>query len=283
MLRQQWRLIRSGPLRGACNMALDEALLESVAGGRSLPVLRLYGWAPPTVTLGYFQRAESTVNLESCRSLGIDVVRRITGGRAVLHHREVTYAVISPESSSLFPGGILENYRVIARVLQQTLDSFGLATILAPGRSRGSSGSGAQQSACFTAPATHELLHAGCKVTGSAQKRQGDAFLQHGSIPVDLDPACLFRALDTEHRLSPQAGGQLLAGSVGWLNRWLPQPVTIAEVEERLLACFARGWDACLVEDLPTATEQERAAQLTVEKYDDPAWTLNRQGVDRKK
>ncbi len=114
-------------------------------------------------------------------------------------------------------------------------------------------------------------------MTGSAQKRQGDAFLQHGSIPVELDPQNLFRALDTEQRLSPAAGGQLLAQSVGWLNRWLPQAVTIAEVEERLLACFARRWGAGLTEDLPTAAERARAAQLAAEKYEKPAWTLNRQ------
>jgi lipoate-protein ligase A len=277
MSRQKWRLIRSGPLTGARNMALDEALLESVAAGRSLPTLRLYGWSPPTVTLGYFQRVESSVNLESCRNLGFDVVRRVTGGRAVLHDREVTYAVISPERCALFPGGVLENYRVIARVLQQTLDSFGLTTFLAPGRSRGSNGSGAQHSACFTAPATHELLHAGCKVTGSAQKRHGSAFLQHGSIPVELDPERLFRVLDTEQRIAPAAGGQLLAQSVGWLNRWLPLPVTVAEVEERLLVSIVRNWDVCLVEDEPSAAEQDRTAQLAKEKYENAFWTLNRQ------
>jgi lipoate-protein ligase A len=259
-------------------MALDEALLESVAAGRSLPILRLYGWSPPTVTLGYSQRVESSVNLEACRSLGYDVVRRVTGGRAVLHDREVTYAVVSPERSPLFPGGILDNYRVIARALQQTLDSFGLTTSLAPGRSRGHHGCGAQQSACFTAPATFELLHAGCKVTGSAQKRQGAAFLQHGSIPVELDAERLFRVLDTEGQIGPAAGGHLLAQSVGWLNRWLPQPVTVAEVEERLLAAIVGDWDICLVEDEPGAAEQERAEKLSAEKYGNAFWTLNRQG-----
>jgi lipoate-protein ligase A len=277
MAHQQWRLIRSGPSTGACNMALDEALLESVAAGRSLPVLRFYGWLPPTVTLGYFQRVEAAVNLEACRRLGFEVVRRSTGGRAVLHDREVTYAVISPECSALFPGGILENYRVIARVLQQTLDSFGLVTSLVPGRGRSGGHSAAQHSACFTAPASWELLHAGCKLTGSAQRRQGSAFLQHGSIPVDLDPQSLFLALDTEQRLSPPAGGQLLAQSVGWLNRWLPQAVTTAEVEGRLLACFVRDWDVCLIEDSPTAAEQERAAQLAAAKYGNLDWTLSRQ------
>jgi lipoyl(octanoyl) transferase len=277
MSRPRWRLIRSGPATGAWNMALDEALLESVASGRSLPILRLYGWQPPTVTLGYAQRLEASVNLETCRRLGFDVVRRITGGRAVLHDREVTYSVISPERSTLFPGGILENYRVISCVLQQTLDSFGLETSQVASRSRSVGHSAAQQSACFTAPATWELLHAGCKMTGSAQKRQGDAFLQHGSIPVELDPQKLFLALDTEQRLSPAAGGKLLAQSIGWLNRWLPQAVTMAEVEERLLACFARMWGAGLIEDQPTSAERTRAAQLSAAKYEEPAWTLNRQ------
>jgi len=274
MSRPAWRLIRSGASTGATNMALDEALLESVAAGRSLPVLRLYGWQPPTVTLGYFQKAEAAVNLEACRRLGLDVVRRITGGRAVLHDREVTYAVISPERSALFPGGVLDNYRVIARVLQRTLDSFGLTTLLAPGRSRGSGGRGAEQSACFTAPATSELLHAGCKVTGSAQKRQGEAFLQHGSIPLDLDPQQLFRALDTAGELSPEMGGQLLAQSVGWLNRWLPQPVEVADVEERLLASMEREWSIELLADAPSEAELARASELRAEKYGNPEWNL---------
>lgn len=273
MPRPRWRLIRSGPLSGAENMALDEALLESVAAGRSLPVLRFYGWQPPAVSLGYFQQLASAVDPEACRQLGYDIVRRLTGGRAVLHDCEVTYAVISPERSELFPGGILENYRVIARGLQQALDSFGLQTSLAPGRTACGGNSAAQQSACFTAPATWELLHAGCKMTGSAQKRQGDVFLQHGSIPLDLDPVRLFQALDTEHRLTPMAGGQLLAGSVGWLNRWLAHPVTAASVETRLLECFSRLWEVCLEEDRPTVIEQRRAALLAAEKYANPVWT----------
>jgi len=276
MDRPQWRLIRSGAMSGARNMALDEALLESVAAGTSPPLLRLYRWQPATVTLGYAQAAGAAVNLQACRELGLDVVRRVTGGRAVLHEREVTYAVVSPERSALFPGGILENYRVIARALQQTLDSFGLKTLLAAGRSRGKGEGGAQQSACFTAPATHELLCAGCKVTGSAQKRQGTAFLQHGSIPVDLDPVRLFCALDTAGRLSPEQGGAELARSVGWLNRYLPQPVAIDAVEERLLEVSARLWGVRLVTDAPTAQEEARAEELLAEKYGHLDWTLHR-------
>jgi lipoate-protein ligase A len=274
-----WRLICSGPLTGAMNMALDEALLEAVARGSSPPVLRLYRWAPPAVSLGYFQRGEGVVNLQACRDLGYDIVRRITGGRAVLHHREATYAVISPEKSSLFPGGILENYRVIAGVLLQAFQSLGIDATLAPARDTGRKERGAQSSACFTASASYELSSRGCKITGSAQKRQDGAFLQHGSIPLDLDPVQLFLALDTRGLYTPDEGGRRLGRRVGWLNRWLPEPVTIDQVEECLVTAFARKANICFAADSPTPAELRRAEALAAEKYGNPHWVMK--GIDQ--
>src|SRR5512137_1406754 len=93
--RQVWRLIRSGALPGAMNMALDDALLHAVADGASPPILRLYRWRPATLTVGYAQSLDAGVDLEACRAAGVEVIRRPTGGRAVLHDREVTYAVIA--------------------------------------------------------------------------------------------------------------------------------------------------------------------------------------------
>jgi lipoate-protein ligase A len=278
MTSPPWRLIRSDFSNGSENMAVDEALLEAVARGLSGPVLRLYRWAPPTVTLGYSQRGAEVVNLAACRDLGLAVVRRCTGGRAVLHDREVTYAVISPERSGIFPGGILENYKVIAGVLRRTLEAFGLAAEMAAGRSRGAGGGGVRQSACFTAPSSYELVCRGCKVTGSAQKRHGNAFLQHGSIPVDMDLERLFLALDTRRHLSAAAGGRLLGRSIGWMNRWLESPVAVSEVEERLVAACAEVWGIRYIESELSAAEQERAAVLLKEKYADPSWNLR--GVD---
>ncbi len=270
-----WRLIRSGALSGALNMALDQALLERVAAGASPPVLRLYRWDPPAVTLGYGQRGGDVVNLAACRELGFDVVRRPTGGRAVLHRDEVTYAVIAPEQSELFPGGIAANYRVIARALQALLASFGLETELAPGRPRAAGeGSGAEHSACFTAPAVAELVHCGRKVTGSAQKRQGGAFLQHGSVPLDLDLEQLFAALDTRGRLTPAAGAQRLGEKIGWLNRWRSVPVTVAEAEERLIETLAGQWGVSFAAGEPTSEEWLRARALVLERFADPGWTL---------
>lgn len=274
MTSPPWRLIRSDFLSGAENMAVDEALLEAVAQGGAGPVLRLYRWEPPTVTLGYFQRGPDVVNLDACRDLGLAVVRRCTGGRAVLHDREVTYAVVSPERSGVFPGGILENYKVIAGVLRRTLESFGLPAEMAPGRSHGAGGEGVQQSACFTAPSSYELVHQGCKVTGSAQKRCGSAFLQHGSIPVEMDLERLFLALDTRRHIGAAAGGRLLGRSIGWMNRWLESPVTVSDVEDRLVAACAEAWGIQFVESGLSAAEQERAAVLLKEKYAVPSWNL---------
>lgn len=270
---QSWRLLRSGPAPAAWNMALDEALLEAVAAGRSGPVLRLYRWQPAAVTLGYAQRGAEVVNLDACRKLGLDVVRRCTGGRAVLHEHEVTYAVIAPERGGPFPGGILANYGVIARVLGNTLRALGLPVSEQPQRSAAKGASACERSACFTAPASFEQVCHGCKVSGSAQKRLGGAFLQHGSLPVDLDPARLFLALDTRGELSPAEGGARLAASVGWINRWRAEPATVAAVEAQLLAGFAADLAISLQEESPRADELARADTLLRTRYATPAWT----------
>ena len=269
-----WRLIRSEALSAAMNMALDEALLESVAAGRSLPVLRLYRWQPAAISLGYGQRGARVVNLSACRELGFDVVRRMTGGRAVLHDREVTYAVAAREGQAPLTGKVLDTYRIIAGVLAEVVGSFGLAATLARERQAGGSGEGAQRSACFTASSHYELLVDGCKVAGSAQRRQAGAFLQHGSIPLELDPALLFRALDTRCELSAEAGGARLATRVGWLNRWRSAPLGVEEVEERLIDVFARRFDVEWRPLPPSAVEWGRAEELAAHKYANPAWNL---------
>jgi len=255
-------------------MAIDQALLESVAAGESGPVLRLYRWRPATVTLGYAQRGPRVVNLRTCRELGLDVVRRCTGGRAVLHDDEVTYAVVAPTGNGLFPHSVLESYRMIARALCQVYHALGIRAQLAPGRQPGVRGGAAEQSACFTAPGQYELVYEGCKLAGCAQKRVPGGFLQHGSLPVNLDLARLYAALDTERRLSPAAGARVLAGHVGWINRWLEEPVGIDRVEELLLQAFASVMGAELVPSRLTAAEEKRARQLLDERYCRDEWNL---------
>ncbi|NIQ93986.1 MAG: lipoate--protein ligase family protein [Desulfuromonadales bacterium] len=260
-MNKTWRYIKSGALEGDRNMAIDAALFESVASGKSPPVLRLYNWHPPTVTLGYGQREVESVDLDFCRQAGLAVVRRPTGGRAVLHDREVTYAIIASEGTGDFPGGILDNYRVVSEILRDTIRSFDLPAELVPGRSSGGRPSGGDRSVCFTAPSSYELVVDGCKIAGSAQKRGQGAFLQHGSIPLEMDLEKLFRAL-TPGRTPTAQGVERLRRSVGWLNRYASSALSVRQVEERLVQCFVGRLGCRLVEDQPTATEQARVREL---------------------
>jgi len=279
MADTRWRLVRTGPLPGALNMALDEVLLQEVVAGRSLPVLRLYRWRPEAVSLGYFQRNE-VVNRPFCRSSGIDVVRRLTGGRAVLHGEEVTYAVIAGDGDC-FPSRVEESYRKIAEVLRATLRSLGIEAELAPARREGCER--ALPAACFEAAAGYELLCRGQKIAGSAQKRRGGFFLQHGSIPLELDPHRLFQVLNPQpaEPILLEAGAGRLGERVGWLNRYLSRPLSITEVEERLMDAFAAGLGGALHEEPVRAEEWTLAETLAKERYDNPDWTWRVPGPGR--
>lgn len=189
-MKETWRLIRCGKRPGAVNMAIDQALARSVAEGGE-PALRLYGWSPPAVSLGYFQTAERELDLAACRALGIDVIRRPTGGRAVLHDREVTYALAVPQSR--LGGGVLASYKAISEGLMRGLRELGIDVRMGAERTRPAEKGLA--AACFAAPSRFELMVGERKLVGSAQVRRHGVVLQHGSIPMEWDAEKLFAVL----------------------------------------------------------------------------------------
>ncbi len=270
MQEHVWRLIHSGYQSGAQNMALDESLLEAVACGDSPPVLRFYRWRPATVTIGYAQSVVSDLDLDVCREAGLDVVRRSTGGRAVLHDHEVTYAVIAPLNSRHFGNSVLDCYRVIAEILGETLRQLGLPAQLVPGRPKGGHRNPVK-ALCFSAPSQYELVIGGCKVAGSAQKRHGQAFLQHGSLPLEMNVDLLRKAL----RMAPlESTAQ--SENIGWLNRWCDVPLSIDAVEQRLTAVFAERMQIEWQHSVPTEAEERRAGILYRERFGNPSWTMKR-------
>ena len=184
-----WNYIDSGPNLGVYNMAVDEELLARAQAGESRAVLRFYGWHPPTVSLGRFQKSETAVNTEACKRLGFDIVRRITGGRAVLHDKELTYSIIARTDDPLFPGTVLGTYKVIASGLLAGLRNLGLPAEIVSrgGRYAERVDKNAKDAACFSSPSWYEILVNGRKIIGSAQRRVSGAFLQHGSILMDYD------------------------------------------------------------------------------------------------
>lgn len=183
----RWSLIEDVPLPGAVNMARDHALTEALPPGVAL--LRLYGWSTPTVSFGRNEPVRGRYDVEGMLSAGLDVVRRPTGGRAVLHHRELTYAVALPIRAL---GGVRRAYARIHRALGRGLASLGVSAGIADGGGEASV-RGVDAGPCFGHPAPGELVALGRKLVGSAQVRMGSALLQHGSILIENDQGGLLR------------------------------------------------------------------------------------------
>jgi lipoate-protein ligase A len=178
---ETWRVIIDPPSSAGYNMAVDEALADACRQGLGGPTLRLYAWDRPSISLGYFQRAEQIVDLDRCRTAGVPVVRRTTGGRAVIHHRELTYSFVAPVPHARFPPTIRGTYDVIARALVAGLADLGVGVeshAREPRRARLDAGS----PLCFESISRYELTLRGRKVIGSAQRRWQRGFLQHGSL-----------------------------------------------------------------------------------------------------
>jgi len=181
-----WRLIIDGSLPGARNMARDVAMLEAVADGEAPPTVRLYGWDPPCLSLGRHQGVKAA-DLEFCRAEGIDVVRRPTGGRALLHHLELTYAVAAPLGTGPLPRGLQDTYRLICGALVQAMQALGVEAELTGGDVNLELPGPQSTVPCFEAPAGGEVVVGGRKLIGSAMRAHGSAVLQHGAILLDWD------------------------------------------------------------------------------------------------
>lgn len=251
-----WRLLRTGPERGPWNMALDEALARLVASGSSPPTLRFYTWDPPALSLGYFQGL-AEVDFEACRRLGIDVVRRPTGGRAVLHDRELTYAVILPFQGKWAEVSVPESYRVLSRGLLLGLRRLGVEAEL----SRQPDASRHQPSFCFLTSTRYELQVWGRKLVGSAQRRFHGSLLQHGSILLEFQPEPLCAVL----RLKVEA--EVLRAKVGSLKEILgvslPQPI----LEEAILRGFEEAFEIRFEEGTLSWEELKLAQELLKTQY----------------
>lgn len=180
----KWHIIEDPPLTGEENMQRDLRYFQAVSQGQSPPVLRLYSWNPPALSLGRLQKEENVVDLEACQRLGIDVVRRPTGGRAVLHDRELTYSIMVPEGFGPIPRGVLDSYRFFSQGIADAFALLGIEAVLSPRSRHRERGPFGAPGSCFDTPSPYELMVKGKKVVGSAQFRAGGALLQHGSIPL---------------------------------------------------------------------------------------------------
>jgi lipoate-protein ligase A len=176
----EWRLIDSGPCDASYNMALDEAIATEVRKGTAPFTLRLYGWDRPALTLGCFQKT-SDINIEYCRAQNIPIVRRPTGGRAILHGDELTYSFSAKTDSGPFSHGLLDSYRKISTAFSIAFKKIGVSAESKKKREKGRVLN--RSPLCFQSSSYGELLLENKKLAGSAQKRWNDGLLQQGAIP----------------------------------------------------------------------------------------------------
>jgi lipoyl(octanoyl) transferase len=262
-----WRLLHDPPGHGAWNMAVDEAIAQSVGEGRAPSTLRFYGWREPTVSLGYLQRSSGAVDRAACGRLGVAIVRRPTGGRAVLHTHELTYSAAVPADGPWGGLAVGESFSRMGQALVAGLKRLGVAATIGEG--------GADRSAsprtevCFQMRRVPAILVSGRKLVGSAQRRWGKAVLQHGSLLLDFDAAMHQAVFPAWPSTNP-------AGNVTWLAALLGRMPPEGVVEAALLT----GWSEMTGETCTPGTllpeERGAATALVRVRYGDPAWTFQR-------
>lgn len=264
-----WRLIVSAPAAGAMNMAIDEAILEGVAGNNSPPTLRLYAWDPACLSLGYAQPF-ADVDHKRLKTLGWDLVRRSSGGRAILHADELTYALIAPADNPHFAGGVLESYRHLSQGLASALVIMGLNPET-KAKSETESDP-APSPICFRIPGVYEIVVGGRKTIGSAQVRRRGAVLQHGSLPLRGDITRVCQALNFPSQKDRQEAASELDASASTLASLLGRPPAWPEAAEAIVSGFTTALDFSFERSEITRAETKRAQELVVSRFANHAW-----------
>lgn len=237
------RIVETGFNPAAQNMAIDEALIESVG---EVPILRIYGWRPAAVSIGYFQSMNEEVDFTKCREIGVDIVRRLTGGGAVLHEYELTYSFISRR----YPQNIVESYKWICDAIVISINRLGFDASFVP---------------------LNDIVIAGKKVSGNAQTRRKGVLLQHGTILLGVDVNKMFSVLkvpseklrdkiikDVKERVTSLAG------------------TTYDNMATSLKTSFAAKFEAKLIDDTLSTEEISHARWLAERKYSSNEWNFRR-------
>jgi len=270
-----WRLLLTPASIGAWNMAVDEALLEEVGRGDSPSILRLYAWNPPCLSLGYAQPL-SDVDLPRLEQRGWHLVRRPTGGRAILHTDELTYSVIASTREPRLAGSLLESYEHLSGALLAALQHLGLpAAMQARLASRRIA---TLNPVCFEVPSSYEITVGGKKLVGSAQARRQGGILQHGSLPLCGELTRITQVLAFPDEVSRAEAAARLLERATTVEVSLGRGVMWEEAARAFIAAFAGKLELDLQPVALTAMEEARAAELVESKYTHPRWTERTSG-----
>jgi len=244
-----WRVIAYRENDAFLNMAIDEAVSEAVGSGESPPTIRFYGWSPRAVSIGYFQSLEREVDLGVCKKLGVDVVRRRTGGGAVFHDSEITYSIIGKEE--LFPKDIIASYREICGCIVNALELLGISAEFKP---------------------INDIITGGKKISGNAQTRRGGVLLQHGTVLYEVDVDKMFSLLKVPDEKIKDKMIATVKERVTSIRQ--QKEAKRQDVLDALVSGFTKGREYEKGE--LTAKEHQRALELAETRYKTSEWNWMR-------
>jgi lipoate---protein ligase len=225
-MTEKWRLLETGYHSAAENMAIDRAILVAHSQQKVPPTVRFYGWNPPAISIGYFQKLTDEIDLEACKQYGVDYVRRITGGGAVFHEDEVTYSVVVREEHPQISKNVLESYGLICQAIIQGLSYLNVESSYAP---------------------INDILVNNKKISGNAQTRKYKTVLQHGTVLTNVDVEKMFQILQVPNE---KIKGKLIANvkeRVTSLTHETNEVFSFEEVSDALRRGFEETFDISLV------------------------------------
>lgn len=271
-MNETWMFIDSGHGSPAFNMAMDEVLLNWHSEGKIPPVIRFYGWEPAGISVGFFQKVNGSIDTANADRLGIPLVRRQTGGKAVLHDQELTYSILVTETHPAMPKTIKDAYLVLSQGLLEGYKELGIQAEFAVPKSELASGS----AVCFEEPSWYELTVDGKKAAGSAQTRKKGVILQHGSVPLTLDEAKLFDLfIYPNDRLKEKAREAFRDRAVA-INDLVSRPVSFDKAKDAFRTGFEQGLHITLQPFDPPAELMAEVRGLE-RKYSSDEWNYLRE------
>lgn len=250
----KWRLLNTGANDAFTNMAIDEAVAKLHAQ-TGKPTVRFYSWKPPAISIGYFQSLKEEVDTQKCRELGVDVVRRITGGGAVFHDAELTYSFVCSEESGIVPKNILESYKKICNSLVLGFAHLGLQAGFVP---------------------LNDIIVNGKKISGNAQTRRERNVLQHGTILMEVDVEKMFSMLLVPNE---KLKGKLIEDvkqRVTSLEKELGKKVSFEKLAGAMKKGFEENFGVRLVEEQLTQEERELVNRIRQERFSRDEWNSMR-------
>jgi lipoate-protein ligase A len=263
----RWRLVLSGHNDAYTNMAIDEAMLESYRSGASLPSLRIYGWEPEGISLGYFQDPDAVLYTDRCALQHTPFVRRVTGGEAIYHGDSLTYSIVCSIKDLGLPKSVKDSYLTLCLFLINFYRSFGAQADFFHQENKDVPGN-KRSDFCFAAGQDFDIAVDGKKIGGNAQKRHKDIIFQHGSIPIKLDMAKI------RHLFREDLSG--VEGRISTLMEIAGPAVGFSAAAGMLAGSFAKTFGASFDENGLSALERDSAAKFKDDKYATDEWNYSK-------